>query len=74
MWDNRLSKRNPKAPDFKCRDRDCDGVVWPPRASAEERKGAGGRGPGDHQPVPQADRDASEFPDALRDQEDELPF
>ncbi len=31
MWDNRLTKRNPKAPDFKCRDRSCDGVVWPPR-------------------------------------------
>ena len=30
MWDNRLSKRNPKAPDFKCRDRSCDGVIWPP--------------------------------------------
>lgn len=28
MWDNRLSKRNPKAPDFKCRDRSCDGVIW----------------------------------------------
>jgi len=28
MWDNRLNKRNPKAPDFKCRDRRCDGVVW----------------------------------------------
>ena len=32
MWDNRLTKRNPKAPDYKCRDRNCDGVVWPPRA------------------------------------------
>ncbi len=31
VWDNRLSKRNPKAPDFKCRDRNCDGVIWPPR-------------------------------------------
>ena len=31
MWDNRLSKRNPKAPDFKCRDRSCDGVIWPPK-------------------------------------------
>ncbi|HZF66712.1 MAG TPA: Rad52/Rad22 family DNA repair protein [Gemmatirosa sp.] len=30
-WDNRLTKRNPKAPDFKCRDRSCDGVIWPPR-------------------------------------------
>ena len=31
MWDNRLTKRNPKAPDFKCRDRACEGVVWPPK-------------------------------------------
>lgn len=31
MWDNRLSKRNPRAPDFKCRTRACDGVVWPSR-------------------------------------------
>ena len=34
MWDNRLSKRNPKAPDFKCRDRSCDGVIWPARSGA----------------------------------------
>ena len=32
MWDNRLTKRNPRAPDFKCRDRACDGVIWPSRA------------------------------------------
>jgi len=32
MWDNRISKRNPKAPDFKCRDRSCDGVIWPPKS------------------------------------------
>lgn len=31
MWDNRENKRNPKAPDFKCKDRGCDGVIWPPR-------------------------------------------
>ena len=31
MWDNRLSKRNAKAPDFKCRDRSCTGVIWPNR-------------------------------------------
>ena len=31
MWDNRLTKRNPRAPDFKCRDRACDGVIWPSR-------------------------------------------
>jgi len=29
MWDNRKTKRNPKAPDYKCRDRNCDGVIWP---------------------------------------------
>jgi hypothetical protein len=34
MWDNRISKRNPKAPDFKCRSRSCDGVVWPPKGGA----------------------------------------
>src|ERR687889_6419 len=34
-WDNRLTKRNPKAPDFKCRDRSCDGVVWPPRGAGK---------------------------------------
>ena len=33
MWDNRVGKRNPKAPDFKCKDRGCDGVVWPPRGA-----------------------------------------
>ena len=31
MWDNRASKRNPRAPDFKCRDKGCEGVIWPPR-------------------------------------------
>jgi hypothetical protein len=39
MWDNRLSKRNPKAPDFKCRSRSCDGVIWP--ASRERSPGYG---------------------------------
>jgi hypothetical protein len=33
MWDNRITKRNPKAPDYKCRSRSCDGVVWPLRAA-----------------------------------------
>jgi hypothetical protein len=36
MWDNRLTKRNPKAPDYKCRDRSCDGVVWPPKGEKVE--------------------------------------
>jgi hypothetical protein len=37
MWDNRLTKRNPKAPDYKCRDRSCDGVIWPPKTSKSEK-------------------------------------
>ncbi|HKH92718.1 MAG TPA: hypothetical protein VKA54_12995, partial [Gemmatimonadaceae bacterium] len=36
MWDNRLTKRNPKAPDYKCRDRSCDGVIWPPKGAKVE--------------------------------------
>jgi len=32
MWDNRLTKRNPKAPDYKCQNRSCDGVIWPSKA------------------------------------------
>ena len=43
MWDNRLSKRNPKAPDFKCRNRSCDGVIWPPKAG--QRASSNGRDP-----------------------------
>ena len=36
VWDNRLTKRNPKAPDFKCRDRSCDGVIWPAKGDRTE--------------------------------------
>jgi hypothetical protein len=42
MWDNRLTKRNPKAPDFKCRDRSCDGVIWPPKPEKGEQPRAAG--------------------------------
>ncbi len=31
MWDNRLTKKNPKQPDYRCRQRSCDGVIWPLR-------------------------------------------
>ena len=45
MWDNRQGKRNPRAPDFKCKDAACGGVIWPPRepgaAPAEPRPPAG---------------------------------
>ena len=41
MWDNRATKRNPRAPDYKCRDRSCDGVVWPPKTAAAAPEGNG---------------------------------
>lgn len=31
MWNNIETKRNPKQPDFKCKDKQCEGVIWPPR-------------------------------------------
>jgi hypothetical protein len=68
MWDNRISKRNPKAPDFKCRDRSCDGVIWPLRAEKSNGRqpvSAGG-------PLPGESDDA--LPGALEDGDDDLPF
>ena len=42
MWDNRGTpekpKTNPKAPDFKCRDRDCGGVIWPSRGPKKPQR------------------------------------
>lgn len=32
MWDNREKKKNPKAPDYKCKNVECaaaGGVIWP---------------------------------------------
>ncbi len=52
MWDNRDSKRNPRAPDFRCRNRTCDGVLWPGQHRAAvpivgRTAGVGGSGNGD---------------------------
>jgi hypothetical protein len=52
MWDNRLTKRNPKAPDYKCRDRSCDGVIWPPKAAK----------PDTSEPVRAASEETEEIP------------
>ena len=37
MWDNTRErdgspKKNPRAPDYKCKDKECGGVIWPPKA------------------------------------------
>jgi hypothetical protein len=62
MWDNRLTKRNPKAPDFKCRDRSCDGVLWPPK------NGDGATAPR-MLDLPRADE-----PDVAEEESEALPF
>jgi hypothetical protein len=34
MWDNREGKKNPKAPDYKCKNKACDGAIWQGAAPA----------------------------------------
>ena len=36
MWDNREGKKNPKAPDFKCKNKACDGAIWQDAAPAAQ--------------------------------------
>ena len=67
VWDNRASKRNPKAPDFKCRDRSCDGVIWPPRAVAASN---GRAVPSNEMTAPAAELDSS----PLGAGADDIPF
>ena len=62
MWDNRLTKRNPKAPDYKCRDRSCDGVIWPPKAGKAEKADKSDKA------------DKSEPVKALSEETEEIPF
>lgn len=35
MWDNRPKKADgtfsPTSPDFKCKNKDCKGIIWPPK-------------------------------------------
>jgi len=42
MWDNRGTpskpKTNPKAPDYKCRDKECSGIIWPPRGARKQER------------------------------------
>jgi hypothetical protein len=69
MYDNRLTKKNPKQPDFKCKryKEGCEGVVWPP-------KEFGGRRPAVvAKPAPPSfsNRSNDELPDYLRDAEQE---
>lgn len=29
MWNNTVGKTNPRAPDYKCKDKSCEGLYWP---------------------------------------------
>jgi hypothetical protein len=72
-WDNRATKKNPKAPDFKCRDRACDGVVWPPK---DEPVGAGVQ-PGRESakgPFTTTDSSFDDFQRAVEADDSDLPF
>lgn len=51
MWNNITTKRNPKAPDFKCKDKQCDGAVWP-------EKNGNGSAPRAATPAPAQQRQA----------------
>lgn len=70
MWDNRLTKRNPRAPDFKCRSRLCDGVIWPPRASVAPAPLESYP----ESPVKSDDEIWAGAQKAIADDEEELPF
>lgn len=79
MWDDRATKRNPRAPDFKCKNKPrvrggpgCEGVIWPPRDGMPRSYDTPARParpapPRDEVPPPD-DRDAPAFDD------DDLPF
>jgi hypothetical protein len=70
MWDNRATKRNPKAPDFKCRDRTCDGVIWPPKGAAAGRAAGSREGAPVRADEPEMQLDTSPLGGGM----DDIPF
>ncbi len=84
MWDNRESKRNPKAPDFKWRNKPrerggpgCEGVIWPSRDGSPSpypaptaRRSAASPARADEAPLD----GPPPFDDAPPHDDDDLPF
>lgn len=74
MYDNRDGKRNPKAPDFRCKNKSCvddrgfTTGAWEEKAQPRTTARAGSKA------LVPANDDFEEFPDALRDDDDDLPF
>jgi hypothetical protein len=64
MWDNRKDKKNPKGPDFKCKDKDCGHPIWLDRKPRKDFAEAA---------VAAAQRDVNESPFA-EEGSDDLPF
>ena len=62
MWDNRLTKRNPRAPDYKCQNRSCDGVIWPAKPAVTVSDGGA------------TEQKPASTDSALIGSEEELPF
>ncbi len=88
VWDNRIGKRNPKAPDFKCKNKPrerggpgCEGVIWPPRdgtaspyAAAAPRRAGGGEYSAPHADDTTFRDSPPPFDDAPPHDDDDLPF
>lgn len=88
MWDDRLSKRNPKAPDFKCRNKPkerggpgCEGIIWPPRDGVSPYPQSGARKSSGGTSMSAPPKDAAPphdepppFDDAPPFDDDDLPF
>ena len=81
MWDDRASKRNPRAPDFKCRNKPrerggpgCEGVIWPARDGSPSPYPPSARDA--RHPPPQAPPpwDGPPLDDGPPPDDDDLPF
>ena len=76
MWNNTLTKRNPRAPDYKCQNRSCDGVIWPPKPKVSESAAPGDRRGNERENLGAA-ASGEEYPDRFApdpDNERNLPF
>lgn len=71
MWDNRVSKKNPRQPDYKCKNSPtCDGAIWPDKNKSSESKNPTLRP--SSRPLPPPDEE--NFPPQQDGDEDDLPF